>query len=77
MFWSPLSGRRISDVRRSRSSAPVVGKADLPIERAADFLEVGGLFVLHLDQRAAGEFDRQVQALGQKEDDSGRKVTNE
>ncbi len=38
------------------------------VERLADLLDVGGLLVIDLDQRAAGELDRKVQALvGQEE----------
>src|SRR5574343_1369326 len=36
---------------------------------AANFIEVGRLFVFDFDQRPAGEFDRQVQALGGQEED--------
>ncbi len=43
------------------------------IDRMADFLDLRGLCVMHLHDRAAGEFDRQMKAPGNDEKDGGDK----
>ncbi len=39
------------------------------VERLADLVDFGGVLVIHLHHRAAGELDRETQALGGEEKD--------